>query len=294
MTVFGREIKSTPWRFALWRPQDGPRLVAAIEGADVVINLIGRSVNCRYFPKAREEILLSRVESTEAVGRAIAAAKNRPKLWLQASTATIYAHRYDAANDEDTGVIGGSEPDVPEAWQFSVDVAKAWESALENAETPCTRKVAMRSAMIMSPDEGGIFDTLLGLVRRGLGGTAGDGRQYVSWIHEKDFVRAVDWLIEQDHLEGAINLAAPYPLPNEQFFAVLRRAAGFPFGLPAAEWMLEVGAFFMRTETELILKSRRVVPGRLLADGFQFEFPSWEAAADELCRRPRAEAKPRP
>jgi hypothetical protein len=139
--------------------------------------------------------------------------------------------------------------------------------------------------MTMSPDRGGVFDTLLRLVRLGLGGRAGDGRQYVSWIHEEDFVRAIYWLIEHQNIEGAVNLSAPEPLPNADFMRVLREAWGVPIGLPAAEWMLEIGARVIRTETELILKSRRVVPGRLLREGFQFRFPDWSTAAKELCER---------
>lgn len=220
-----------------------------------------------------------------AVGRAILNAKRPPALWLQASTATIYAHRYDAPNDEKSGLIGGSEPGAPSTWRFSIDVATAWERALDEVPTPGTRKVKLRSAVVMSPDRGGIFDTLLTLVRRGLGGTAGDGRQYVSWIHEADFIRAVDWIIEREHLDDAVILAAPDPLPNKDFMAALRRAWGMPVGLPATKWMLEIGAVFLGTETELILKSRRVVPGRLLEDGFSFQYPDWLAAAQELCRR---------
>ena len=151
----------------------------------------------------------------------------------------------------------------------------------------------MRSAMVMSPDRGGIFDTLLTLVRRGLGGTAGDGRQYVSWIHRDDFSAALRFLIEHDELDGVINLAAPEPLPNAEFMRALRDAWGARVGLPATEWMLEVGAFFMRTETELILKSRRVVPGRLLEAGFTFEHPQWPEAAQALCEERRRGSRPR-
>ncbi len=142
--------------------------------------------------------------------------------------------------------------------------------------------------MTMSPDAGGVFDTLLGLVRVGLGGQSGNGRQFVSWIQDTDFLRAIDWLIEREHLSGPVNLAAPHPLPNAQFMRGLRDAWGTQVGLPATEWMLEIGAVFLRTETELILKSRRVVPGTLLADGFTFEHPQWPEAASELCRRWRA------
>jgi len=153
---------------------------------------------------------------------------------------------------------------------------------------PRTRKVLLRSAMTMSPAQGGVFDVLLGLVRRGLGGPNGDGRQYVSWIHDQDFVRSLYWLIDHEEIEGAVNLASPNPVPNAEFMRILRRAWGARFGLPATKWMLEIGAFFLRTETELILKSRRVVPGRLLQSGFEFQFPAWSETATDLCRRWRS------
>lgn len=275
------------WRTVAW---DGASLgpwADELDGSDVVVNLAGRSVNGRYGPANRRAILDSRVASTRVVGAAIARARRPPRVWLQASTATIYAHRHDAPNDEATGILGGGEPDAPSTWAFSIDVALAWERALEEAATPATRKVALRSAMTMSPDPGGIFDTLHGLVRRGLGGRAGDGRQYVSWIHHVDFVRAVRLLVERDDVGGPVNLAAPHPLPNAEFMRALREAAGVRIGLPATRWMLELGAVFMRTETELILKSRRVVPGRLLSLGFEFQYPHWPEAARELCARAR-------
>ena len=256
-----------------------------IDGCDAVINLAGRSVNCRYNAANRRDILESRVRSTRIVGEAIARAAHPPRVWLQASTATIYRHRYDAANDERSGILGGGEAGAPSSWQFSIDVARAWERTFAEAVTPRTRKVALRSAMTMSPDAGGVFDTLLGLVRVGLGGSAGDGRQFMSWIHDEDFVAAVRWLIEREAIDGIVNVASPNPLPNAEFMRLLRQAAGVPFGLPAREWMLEIGAVFMRTETELVLKSRRVVPGRLLEHGFKFRFPDWEGAAVDLCRR---------
>ena len=226
------------------------------------------------------------MDSARVVGEAIAACANRPpRVWLQMSTATIYAHRYDAANDETTGIIGGAEPDAPDTWRFSLDVAASWERAVDESIVPHTRKVKLRAAMVMSPDRGGVFDTLLGLVRYGLGGRAGDGRQYVSWIHEEDFVRAVRLLIQHEEFEGAVNLAAPNPMPNSEFMRALREAWGVPFGVPATELMLEAGAFLMRSETELILKSRRVVPGKLLESNFDFQFPTWPEAARDLCRR---------
>ena len=162
-----------------------------IDGADAVINLAGRSVNCRYNKKNLTQMLRSRVQSTRVVGEAIARAKDPPRVWLQMSTATIYSHRLDGANDDVTGVLGGDEAGVPEYWAFSIEIAEAWEQAQAQADTPHTRKVALRSAMVMSPDRGGIFDTLYGLTRLGLGGSIGGGAQFVSWIHERDFVRAV-------------------------------------------------------------------------------------------------------
>lgn len=283
--VLSRQPAVAPWHMAVWDARTLGDWASEFEGADVIINLAGRSVNCRYTPENRKTIIDSRVESTRIVGEAIARAKHSPRVWLQASTATIYAHRYDASNDEKFGIVGGSEPNAPDTWRFSIDVATKWESALDAASTPNTRKVKLRSAVTMSPDANGIFDVLLGLVRRGLGGRSGDGRQFVSWIHEEDFVRAVYWLIEHESVEGPINLAAPNPLPNAEFMRALREAWGTRIGLPADNWMLEIGAFFMRTETELILKSRRVVPGRLLENGFNFKFPTWPEAARDLCRQ---------
>ena len=255
----------------------------------MVINLAGRSVNCRYSARRRREILHSRVQSTRVLGEAIAQSVRPPKVWLQASTATIYSHRYDAPNDETTGILGGDEPNVPGAWRFSIDVAQAWEEAANRAPTPRTRKVLMRLAMTMSIDPGGVFDLLLRLVRFGLGGTNGDGRQFVSWIHEHDFIRAIRWLIDHEEMAGPVNLAAPNPLPNSEFMRALRVAWGKRLGLPATRWMLAMGAFSLRTETELILKSRRVVPGRLSRTGFTFQFPDWPEAATDLCRRWRGD-----
>jgi NAD dependent epimerase/dehydratase family enzyme len=164
-------------------------------------------------------------------------------------------------------------------------VARSWERAFDRAVVPVTRKVALRSAILMSPQDGGAFDTLLRLVRFGLGGRDGDGRQYVSWIHEEDFVRSVSWLIAHETFDGPVILASPNPLPNTDFMRELRQAWGRGFGLPAANWMLEIGAFLLRTETELVLKSRRVVPGRMTLAGFSFQFPTWPDAARELCER---------
>ncbi len=259
---------------------------ATIDGADVVINLAGRSVNCRYGADNRAEILRSRLESTRVVGEAIAQARQPPRVWLQASTATIYAHRYDAPNDEVSGMVGNG-PGEPYTWHFSIDVATAWEQALDNALTPRTRKVAMRTAIVMAPESGGPFHTLYNVARLGLGGAIGDGRQFVSWIHDTDLVRATRWLIERADISGVVNLAAPNPLPYVDFMRALRRACGMPLALPAAKWMIEVAMWLLQSESELVLKSRRVVPGRMLANGFTFEYPEWPAAARELVSRSR-------
>jgi hypothetical protein len=285
VVVLSRIPTTAPWKVVAWDAQSPGPWREEIDGADVVINLTGRNVNCRYTPMNRAAIMDSRVQSTRAVGKAIHAATHPPRLWLQASTATIYSHRYDAPNDELTGIIGGNEPDAASTWRFSIDVARAWEKAALEMKSPSTRQVLMRSAMTMSPDRGGVFDVLLGLVRRGLGGANGDGRQYVSWIHDHDFLEAVYWLITHDDLDGLVNLASPHPLPNAQFMRDLRHAAGVRLGLPSARWMLEIGALLMRSETELILKSRRVIPTRLVQSGFQFKFAHWPDAAADLCNR---------
>lgn len=285
VVVLSRRAAVRPWRVVAWNGATLGDWQSEIEGCDVVINLAGRSVNCRYTAANREEILKSRVLSTRVVGEAIVRASRQPRLWLQASTATIYAHRYDSPNDEHSGVLGGNEPTAPSAWRFSIQVARAWEQAFADAVTDRTRKIALRSAMTLSPDAGGIFDALIGLARHGLGGSAGDGRQFMSWIHYEDFVAAIRWLIERDDIEGVVNVAAPNPLPNSEFMRILRAACGVRRGLPANKWMLEIGAVFMRTEIELILKSRRVVPARLLEQGFTFKYPDWWGAAVDLCHR---------
>ncbi|HEV2884325.1 MAG TPA: TIGR01777 family oxidoreductase [Pyrinomonadaceae bacterium] len=285
VVVLSRSPENSSWRSVAWDGESLGDWVSELEAADVVINMAGRSVNCRYTPRNRRAIMESRLKSTQILGEAIAQSTRPPRAWLQASTATIYAHRYDAPHDESTGIIGGAEPNTPDTWRFSIDVATSWERVFNEAATPRTRKVLLRSAIIMSPLPGGPFDLLLRLVRFGLGGTVGDGKQYVSWVHDEDFVSAIRWIIERTDLDGPINVAAPNPLINAEFMSSLRAAWGVPIGLPAPEWLLEIGAFMLRSESELALKSRRVVPGRLLASGFRFDYPIWPDAASDLCSR---------
>jgi uncharacterized protein (TIGR01777 family) len=285
VTVIARNPKPEPWRTARWNGYALGDWAVEIDGADVVINLAGRSVNCRYTERHRREILDSRVYATRVVGLAIQQALRPPPLWMNAATATIYRHSLDRDMDE-AGEIGGGEPGAPSSWRFSIDVATAWEEAFFESRTPPeTRRVALRSAMVMSPDRGGIFDVLLRLVRLGLGGAAASGQQYVSWIHDSDFVRAIDFVIERQEFSGAINISSPHPLTNREFMRTLREAAGTPIGLPAARWMLEIGAAVLRSETELLLKSRRVVPAELRSAGFVFDFPTWDMAARDLVKR---------
>ncbi len=264
-------------REVFWDAQNPGEWAALVDGAHAVINLTGRSVDCRYTEKNRRGIIYSRVNSTRAIGEAIARCTNPPSVWLNASSATLYKHTFDHVMDE-SGETGATR-EAKDA--FSIEVIQQWEQALNEAVTPATRKIALRITMVFGPDAG-VFPVLRRLARFGLGGKMGSGRQFVSWIHHEDFCRAVEWLFERNDLSGPVNIAAPTPQTNTEMMRLMRESCRAPFGLPAAEWMLEIGAFFLRTETELILKSRRVVPGRLLASGFQFHFPTLEDALRNL------------
>jgi hypothetical protein len=289
IVVLSRNGSAPPGARAVW--WDGAtkgEWVKELADADVLLNLAGRTVNCRYNATNRREIIDSRVLSTRVLREALLELPCPPAVWLNSSTATIYRHALDRPMDEETGELGGNEPGAPEKWNFSIQVAKLWEEEFFRGELPGVRRVALRSAMTMSPDRGGVFYVILGLTRVGLGGTNGSGNQYVSWIHEHDFVGAIRFILEHPELDGAINLCAPNPLPNRDFMKAIRRAWGQPLGLPAMEWMMEIGAIFLRTETELVLKSRRVVPGRLLKAGFTFQHPSWPEAAASLCAARRS------
>ena len=206
-------------------------------------------------------------------------------MWFNASSATVYRHALDRAMDEATGEI---DP-VPEGgprnkWEFSVDVVNRWERTLFNAATPDTRRIAMRLSMVFGTGAGGVFEAFRNITRFGLGGTQGPGTQYVSWLHVEDLLRMLDWCLDHGELSGSVNMCSPNPMPNSDFMRALREAYGVKLGLPATTRMLAIGAFFMRTETELLLKSRRVVPGKLLKSGFKFNHPTWPEAAKEIER----------
>lgn len=265
-------------RAVIWDGETLGPWAAELENAAAVINLAGRSVNCRYHAANRARIRNSRLRSTRVLGEAIRQAVEPPPVWLNASTATIYRHTYGAPHDE-AGPIGAT-PEARDA--FSVEVATAWEAVLEAEAVPRTRKIALRTAMVMGPEPGGVNEVLRRLARLGLGGPMAGGRQYVSWLHAADFCRAVDWLIARPGAAGVYNLCAPEPVTNAEMMRHFRQAAGRRLGIPATRWMLEVGARLLRTETELILKSRRVIPRRLLEEGFTFQHPTLADAISHL------------
>ena len=285
VTVLTRSPHTAQWQTVHWDGENPGPWTQYLDGADVCINLTGRSVNCRYTPDNRVEIYNSRIVSTRLLGEAIGSLANPPRVWLNASTATIYRHALDRDMNEETGELGGNESGLPDSWNFSIRVARDWETAFFNACTPQTRKVAMRSAITFSPVPGNAFSILSNLARIGLGGKQGNGRQWVSWIHEEDFARAVEFLIMREDLDGPVNIASPYPEKNREFMSTLREAWEMPNGLPAPRPLLELAALVIRTETELVLKSRRVVPMRLLKAGFHFDFPHWPHAAQDLVQK---------
>lgn len=259
-------------RFVHWNGRTPGPWCRELEGASAVIGLAGRSVDCRYTAKNKAAIRDSRVNATHALGRAIAACAVPPPLWANLSTATIYRHAEDRAMNEHTGEIGSG---------FSVSVAQAWEEALFAHRRAGVRQVAVRCAMVLSP-YGGAFPRFSQLVRCGLGGRHGSGRQYVSWVHEADVARFFQWLLDTPRTEGIINLAAPHPVPEQVLLNALRDRIRPLIALPTPAWLLAVGAFLLRTETELVLKSRRVVPTRALELGFRFAHPTIDGALDAL------------
>ncbi|MGF1677763.1 MAG: TIGR01777 family oxidoreductase [Candidatus Methylacidiphilales bacterium] len=276
---------SMPGRWVEWDGVHVEEWAEELENAHALINLAGRTVNCRYHQRNRREMMDSRIQSTRVLGKAVRACRTPPEVWIQSSTATIYRHRYDEAapHDEATGETGW-HPDAKD--RFSIELATAWEQAFADELTPATRRVVMRTAMVFGSRPGGVYEVLRRLVRCGLGGTMGDGRQVVSWIHADDFTAVMEWMISRQGCSGIYNVCAPHPLPNHEVMRILRKTCGAPWGLgvPHPYWMLEMGAWLIRTETELVIKSRRVVPGRLLAEGFRFRFEDFESMAQDLVR----------
>lgn len=261
------------------RPQhiswtDQNRIMEALDGAEMLINLAGKTVNCRYNEKNKKEIMQSRTETTKILGHAISNCDNPPPLWINSSTATIYRHAEDRPMTETDGEIGSG---------FSVEVAKAWEASLFTFDLPQTRQVALRITIVLGKD-GGVMEPYVNLVRFGLGGVQGPGNQMFSWIHIEDLYRLVLFVKENEQLEGVLNCAAPNPITNRELMAQFRKTMNRKFGLSSPKWMLEMGAVFIGTETELILKSRWVVPERLLNEGFHFKYETIEKALQQILK----------
>ncbi|MGN6402097.1 MAG: TIGR01777 family oxidoreductase [Flavisolibacter sp.] len=252
--------------------KDKEAVVSALSDADAVINLAGKSVDCRYNEHNKKEILESRIETTKAIGEAIQSCTHPPKVWINSSTATIYRHAEDRAMTEANGEIGTG---------FSVNVALHWEKSFFDFKLPATRQIALRMAIVLGKD-GGAMQPLKRLARFGFGGKQGKGTQTFSWIHIEDVYQIIMFLLEHDNLNGIINCAAPAPVTNQMFMKTLRNALHKKIGLPSPEWLLKVGAAVIRTETELILKSRWVVPDRLVKSGYKFTFPSLEKAFGDI------------
>lgn len=290
VTVLTRGPYSAPWQTVHWDGKRAGEWIETLEGADVCIHLSGKSINCRYTAKNRRELYDSRIGPTRLLNAVISQMADPPRLWMNASTATIYRHALDRDMDETTGEIGGGEMisarrRAPKKWDWTVDLVKDWEAAFFSTPTPRTRKIALRTSLVFNAAPGSVFAALSNLARFGFGGTQGNGHQYVSWMHERDYARAIEFLVGHEEIDGPVNLAAPNPLPNREFMAALRDAWDMPNGLPAPAALLKLGMFFLRTEPELVLKSRRVVPGKLLDAGFAFDFAEWPLAAEDLVRQ---------
>lgn len=263
--IISRQSGHIPW-------DDHPGITAALENSDLLINLAGQSVNCRYNRKNREGIMNSRTETTGILGRALLSCGNPPPLWINSSTATIYRHAEDRPMTEDSGELGSG---------FSVEVAKAWEEAFFAFNLPHTRQAALRIAIVLG-EYGGVMVPYQNLVRFGLGGVQGSGKQRFSWIHVEDLFRIIVFLQGREDLSGVFNCSSPNPVTNRELMQELRTAMNRSFGLPAAKWMLEIGALALGTETELILKSRWVIPQRLVQEGFIFEHADLKGTLEDI------------
>jgi len=272
-----REGWSGDGMFLEWDGRTQGPWALALEGAEAVINLAGASVNCRYTPENRKNILTSRVESTRTIGEAIAGCRVPPKVWINAGTATWYRHAEDQPQDDWLGEHGTG---------FSCDVARLWEDAFFAAPAPAdTRKVVLRIGMVLANEQGTVYQVLSRLAAWGLGGTMGNGGQRISWIHMDDFLRAVDFVIADPFLDGTLNVTAPEFPENRDWMRIFRQEAGIPLGIPAARWMLEIGAWLIGTETELVLKSRWVNPVRLRDAGFRWRWKTAPEAVHDLRAR---------
>ncbi|MFD0862726.1 TIGR01777 family oxidoreductase [Sungkyunkwania multivorans] len=270
----GKTVKRDNVQFLHWDAKTLGDWSNALNDADALINLAGKSVDCRYNEKNKKDILTSRVDSTRILSTAIDQCTSPPKVWLNSSTATIYRHSTDKQMDEYKGEIGDD---------FSMNVAKSWERAFFEAENSGVRKVALRTSIVLGKD-GGAFVPIKKLTQFGLGGKQGDGHQKVSWLHELDFARAIEFIIEKKSIEGVINLVAPRPTDNKTLMKVLRKSLGMPIGIPTPEWLLHIGARIIRTEPELVLKSRNVIPRRLQEAGFEHSYPNLELAIRSLTK----------
>jgi uncharacterized protein len=276
VVILSREQKEnkTNIRTILWDAKSFGTWCNELEGAEVIINLTGESVDCRYNEKNKKLIYSSRLDSTNIIGEAIKRCTYAPKLWINASSATIYRSSFDKPMTEATGEIGND---------FSMDVCKQWEAVFNQHKLTKTRKVILRTSIVLG-NSGGAFVPYKILTRIGLGGVQGSGKQYSSWLHEKDFCRIVEWIIKTPDATGVYNTTAPFPITNQIFMNALRSVLNIPFGIPLPGWLLNIGAVLARTETELLLKSRWVLPERLLNEGFQFEFPKIEDAFADLVK----------
>ncbi|WP_256010176.1 TIGR01777 family oxidoreductase [Desertivirga xinjiangensis] len=256
----------------LWDGRSKGDWVDSLNGADLLLNLCGKNVNCRYTEKNRKEIYSSRLVPTALFGEVVAELDNPPELWINITSATIYRHAEDRPQDEENGEMG---------YGFSVDVCQKWEKIFFKTTTPRTRKIALRMGIVLG-NKDGAFPRLLNLVNLGLGGKQGDGGQYVSWVHEQDAARCTQWLMDHKELSGVFNCTAPGPVKNAEFMTAIRKARGIPFGLNAPAWLLGAGAVLIGTETELILKSRWVLPTRLTESGYTFLFPEIAPAVHDI------------
>jgi len=246
--------------------------VSELEGLDVLINLTGKNINCRFTDENKELITTSRVDSTLALGEAINLCENPPKVWMNSSTTSIYEESYDVEMTEDTNKLG---------FDFENEVATLWEAAFFKYENPKTRKIIVRTSLVLGQEDGA-FVPLKKLAQFGLGGKSGSGKQMVSWIHKEDFARAIEFLIANENASGAFNFCAPYPITNAILMKMFRKSIGIPFGIPSPKFILKIGAFFMQTESGLILKSRNVIPKNLLNLGFKFNYDNIESALKDL------------